>query len=68
MDVQVVELRCAENPRRMFAKLLVAEKAKIIEGNLLEFACRDCARDYGVDQVLHRFDMSGKLLETEVLR
>ena len=59
-----LELRCAENPSRMFGKLLVEQGAVVNSDNLLEFACRDC-RTEGVRRVLHRFNVLGELVETE---
>lgn len=68
-----VDLRCDANPRRLFAKLKQeGEKPVMAEGNLLEFACRDCKkalRENGdnASQVLHRFNFAGELVETEVV-
>jgi len=61
-----IELRCDTNPARMFAKLLV-EGEPVVSENLFEFKCRDCAKLYEVDTVLHRFSISGQLVETEVV-
>lgn len=63
-----VELRCPANPSRLFAKVVTERPLTIVEGNLIEVACRDCAKDRGVRRVLHRFDVTGELIETEVLR
>jgi hypothetical protein len=63
----VVEIRCEKFKRRLFAKLLMEEKPVIVEGNLLEFACRDCAKEQGAKKVLHRYNPIGELVETEVL-
>lgn len=56
----VAELRCPVNPSRLFARL---RGPVIVEGNLIEVACRDCRRGRRV-QVLHRFDVLGNLVET----
>jgi hypothetical protein len=73
-EVDTIELRCSENPRRMFAKLLrEADQPPIVApGNLLEFACRDCTKqereeDRDVTRVLHRFNIVGELVESEVV-
>jgi hypothetical protein len=72
--VDTIELRCSENPRRMFAKLLHEGSGApvVVPGNLLEFACRDCTKqereeDHDVIRVLHRFNILGELVESEVI-
>lgn len=74
MTVLEIEVRCPVGPRRLFAKI-VAEggRPKIVEGNLIEFACSDCRRlrrlsGEPVTLVLHRYDLAGQLVETEVLQ
>lgn len=57
-----VELRCPANPSRMFARLRGGEWS-VADGNLIEVACRDC-RGRGIDRVLHRYDVTGRLVET----
>lgn len=64
----VVEIRCPVNTSRLFLKL---HDARIVEGNLIEVACRDCRteerlRNPAVRLVLHRFDVLGVLIETDV--
>lgn len=56
----VADLRCPVNPSRLFARL---RGPVIVEGNLIEVACRDCRRGRRV-RVLHRFDVLGNLVET----
>jgi len=65
--MEVVELRCEANPRRMFARLLIEKKPSIVPGNLLEFACRDCERTAVGKRVLHRFNVLGELVETLIV-
>lgn len=71
--MQTVEIRCPIGPKRLLSKLLVAgEKPRVTEGNLIEFACDDCKRTLRqqgntVTRVLHRYDLAGELVETEVL-
>ncbi len=71
--MQAVELRCPQNYGRLFAKFLVpGVKLKIVEGNLVEFACRDCRKhhteqDGAARAVFHRFDIAGQLVETEIV-
>lgn len=67
------ELRCDANPARLFAKIFLdpSVESKVVDGNLIEFACRDCRRRLATDQtprlVLHRFNVVGDLVETEVV-
>jgi hypothetical protein len=74
MTAAVVEYRCDKNPGRLFTKLrTTGERPVILEGNLWEFSCRECARDerrtdLSVVRVLHRFDILGTLVESEVVR
>lgn len=70
-----IELRCDANPRRLFAKIKqeTGKPPPVVDGNLLEIACRDCARsardgDASVRQVLHRFNLLGELVETEIVK
>jgi hypothetical protein len=77
VEYEVVEMRCDVNPRRLFGKLLVAQKelgvpAPVRDG-LVEFSCRDCqsqrkATDPTVSRVLHRFNLLAELAETVVER
>lgn len=70
----VVELRCPEHPMRLFAKLhLDGMTPPVVDGNLLEMACDVCKRrlrDSEIDlvRVLHRYDLTGELVETELVR
>lgn len=72
--VNTIELRCSESPRRLFAKLLREGEGPltVVPGNLVEFACRDCTKrereiEPGVMRVLHRFNILGELVESEVI-
>jgi len=63
-----VDLRCPVTPQRLFARLM---EASIVEGNLIEVACGDCrktARRMGqnVVLVLHRYNLLGECVETEI--
>lgn len=66
----MVEIRCPVHPSKMFLKI---GQAHITDGNLIEVACRDCRdtlRQEGnvnVRQVLHRFDVLGTLIESEIV-
>lgn len=64
----VVEIRCDKFKRRLFGRLLTEEGLTIVPGNLFEFSCRDCAKAERAVRVLHRFNVLGELVETEVLR
>jgi hypothetical protein len=67
-----IEMRCPVGPRRLFALMLDrGERPRRAEGNLVEFVCRDCAKelrhaDATVVYVLHRYNIMGELIETEV--
>lgn len=67
-----VEIRCPIGPKRLLSKLLIeGERPTITPGNLIEFACSDCKRTLrsqgeSVYRVLHRYDLSGALVETLV--
>ena len=66
----IVEVRCVDNPRRLFAKLRTnnpTEPLVVTDGNLMEFVCRDCQIELGVARVFHRFDFAGRFVETEIL-
>jgi hypothetical protein len=71
--METVEIRCPVGPRRLLSKLLVAGgKPTVVEGNLIEFACDDCKRTLRqqgrtIVRVLHRYDLTGELVETVVL-
>lgn len=70
-----VELRCPVGPRKLFAKLMVrGEQPTVNSDNLLELSCQDCRKrlrqsgDEDVSFVLHRYDIIGQLVETEIVR
>lgn len=71
-QTRVVEIRCPVGPRQLLMKLRQSgESPHFSEDNLLELACRDCARnaravDPRVRRVLHRFALSGELVESVV--
>ena len=59
----MAEARCDKNPSKLMFK--------IVEGNLLEVACDDCKKRMRregkqVKIVLHRYDVTGELIETEI--
>lgn len=72
---QRVDIRCpvGPGPRRLFVRLIQSGgKPKYVDGNLMEFACSDCRRELQrageeVEQVFHRFNILGELIETEVV-
>lgn len=70
-----ISLRCPLGPRKLLAKLRVSgEQPEVTSGNLLEMACQDCRRRLrseghsDIKLILHRFDILGELVETEILR
>lgn len=68
-----VEMRCPVGPRRLLSKmLLVGDRPHVVSG-LVEIACDDCKKaqrrlDPRVQRVVHRFDMVGQLVESELIR
>lgn len=69
-----VELRCPSGPKRLLAvSKLTGDYHGITSENLLELACRDCraiiAKEKGSKPalVLHRFNVLGILIESEVI-
>lgn len=69
-----VDLRCPLGARKLLAKVRkTGESHGIVEGNLLELACRDCRNNLSNDEgkrpntVLHRFNILGELIESEVI-
>ena len=68
----LTELRCQLSCRRLFGKLL-AEEGADLRGVQVEFACGECKKAFRFDypdlvRVVHRFNLVGELLETEVVR
>lgn len=63
----VVEMRCPVQPQRMFGKMVLSGEYAITDGNLLEFACDRCRKIRKAVQVLHRFNIAGELVESEVV-
>jgi hypothetical protein len=73
MALEVVEIRCPVGPKKLFAKFRLegGESPHVTEDNLIEFACYECKkteknRDPAVNQVFHRFNFFGELVETVV--
>lgn len=72
---KIVELRCPNSPRGLLARMKRdGEKPVYVDGMLVEFVCRDCARamrkdgDVAVRRVYHRYNVLGELIESEVQR
>lgn len=64
--MSLTDLRCDQNPSKLLGR------ARLVEGNLIEIACDHCKatmRRSGrhVRRVLHRWDVTGELIETEVI-
>lgn len=73
MTMTSVELRCPEGAQRLLGKALRDGDKPVMVDNLMELACRDCARnarqfDESVVRVLHRFNVLGELIESVVER
>lgn len=70
----LLELRCPAGPRALLAKIVAAGGPVVVTAdNLVELSCRDCKhreRDQGREcrLVLHRFDITGALVESEIIR
>lgn len=70
-DDGMIDVRCPVDTRRMFARM---RSGVTVEGNLVEVACPECARslrkmgESDVVRVLHRYDILGECIETEVHR
>lgn len=70
--METVEIRCPVGPKRLLSKLrLSGETPTITNDNLIEFSCDDCKRTLRkagkkAFRVLHRFNLLGTLVETEV--
>ena len=61
-----VDVRCPENPRRLFMRLHRDPDVRIDPGsNLIEVSCRDCRRVRGLERVTHRYNILGELVETD---
>lgn len=58
-----VDVRCPVNPSRLFMRLRRRDPDVRIDpsSNLIEVACRDCARAAGA-RVVHRFNLLGELV------
>ena len=71
--MSTIEVRCPSSVGKLFMKLkLSGEPVIVTEGNLLEFSCSDCKRllkkeGTPVFRVLHRYDLAGALIETEIV-
>ena len=65
----VLELRCPEGMGKLLAK--VRSQLRITD-DLIELPCNNCARTHRahapVLRVLHRFNLLGELVETEIVR
>lgn len=74
MGVDRIEVRCPVGTGRLFAMAVAnGERPVMADGNLMEFVCRDCAKelrqtDPSVARVLHRYNIIGELVETDVIR
>lgn len=72
--MDTIDIRCPENPRVLFLKLKRSgEDTPVVDGNLIELACERCRNtirqsEPDVLRVLHRYDLTGELIETEVVR
>jgi hypothetical protein len=67
--MDAVEIRCPAVPLRLLLRL---GAPVLVDGaNMIEIACRGCKTDYRkagqpVSLVLHRYNVMGQLVETEI--
>lgn len=70
-EEEMVDVRCPVDTRRMFARM---RRGEISDGNLIEIACPECVKRYRtlgdrtVLRVLHRYDILGECIESDVIR
>lgn len=70
---EMVDLRCPITPIKLFAKVKAAdEDVLVLPDNVIEVACASCRktlREQGRDvtYVLHRYNLLGECIETEVV-
>ncbi len=67
-----VELRCPEGMRKLLGKAIHATAARPLPDGVLELTCSNCARARRAAgtpclRVLHRFNLLGELIATEVV-
>ncbi len=68
-----VEIRCPVGPRRLFGIYRQSGARPVVTTeNLIEFSCADCRRSLrsegqSVSLVLHRYSLTGALVESEVV-
>jgi hypothetical protein len=74
-EIEVIDIRCPENPRLLFLKLRRAGVATpVVDGNLIELACELCKKtrrnqgEQDVLRVLHYYDLTGTCVESKVVR
>lgn len=76
MSVEIVNIRCPGNLRKLFAKMqLSGESPRMLQpGNLLMVACYDCSKEFknsseykgGRVRILHHYSFVGELIESSV--
>lgn len=69
--MNLIEIRCPVGPRRLLFKMRLSGEQPHVSDNLIELSCDDCKRterkkNPTVIRVLHRFDLAGNLIESEV--
>lgn len=70
----IVEIRCPVGPRRLLFKMIQSgDQPEVVDGNLIELSCSDCKAtlrraDPSIRRVLHRYDLVGTLVESEIVR
>lgn len=70
-----IDIRCTAGPKRLLCKIKAngEEPTYVDNGLLIEFACSDCCRSlrkqgYDVGRVLHRYNIAGELVETQIVQ
>lgn len=70
-----VDLRCPVGARKLLGRYRIefpGIRVPVVPGNLMELYCRDCSRiakniNSEILHLLHRFDLTGELVETAVV-
>lgn len=71
--VSALDLRCPIGAQKLLGRIRQEGGwTPVVEGNLLELACRDCRASVAAKEgrkpslVVHRYDILGELVESEV--
>ena len=70
---RIVQMRCPNDGRRLFGKVLLEPDDKPEPSFTIQFSCRECRKASEkagdvVDMILHYYDSCGRFVRTEVIR